>query len=951
VPFVVVPLDGVAAVGAGRASATSVPLSSRRTLAVPLHAAQDGLPHPEPVLGDVVELEPRAVVADERLDPRRADLDVGRHGWRAVPDRVQEGLPHGPHERLPTVVEVAVTRDDQLDGRAVDVLDLVRDLSHRGGEGGVGTGRAGIQPRAQLALLGAGELRHRRRVVGLALDEGERLEHRVVQVGRDVGALGGPGELGLLAAQVRPEAQAPGSRDQHHAGEDGQGGESDVPDGGQGTPPRHHDDQADQRQQAAEREPRSAEPPCARGGPEPAATLGVIELRPGDHGADRHHEQGDEETEPEVEPGVLDDDEQPYDDEDAADEEHARRVAGLAVRGAVDVCGRGLHAQTRARGARRVDRHPAVLALDGAVDRLRRQRPEEEIGDDAGPAGERQHDEADPDQAQVPPEVLRQPGTHTAHDAPFHRAVEDGPGSRLRGLEGCSPLRPLVGGRHAHILSHPRGDHECIQGRSALLQGRVRGDPHGEGRLLEGSMSAMTQNPGQTAGSPPQHLSGLDRFFGWLRSIDVRRDTEDKWLAGVCSGIAHRLGVDPLVIRAGLIVLILLGGIGVTLYLIAWAFLPNTQEEIVAEKAVRGGDVGGILLLALVVLSLVGGSGLVDGGGWGIWWLWWVAIPVGLVVWLVTRNREPGQAVVPSGQTPPYAAAPYAAAPAPGAPGAPPAGPAPAAPIAPRGTAAALPPGQAPSGPVPPGMTAGPSGPGGPSGPPVAPYQPYQPPRPPAPPRPRHRSAGFLAAVIVSGLGLAAYGLTAWGHAELGWSGDQHVTSLAVALGVVALSVVGMGLAGFRSGLTGFLAVLLAVTTWFASIVPSVNIGGGIGDREWRPTGSQTSESFELGVGSANLHLGSYPTSPTTPGRIDARVGVGELRILVPDDLTVEVRSDVNVGEITEAGGWGLDENNQWTQNGQGGRNLSSTEVIGTGPTDVVVHARVGLGQIIIGKE
>ena len=468
----------------------------------------------------------------------------------------------------------------------------------------------------------------------------------------------------------------------------------------------------------------------------------------------------------------------------------------------------------------------------------------------------------------------------------------------------------------------------------------------------------MTQNPGQTAGTPPQHLSGLDRFFGWLRSLDVRRDTEDKWLAGVCSGIARRLGVDPLVIRAGLIVLILLGGIGVTLYLIAWAFLPNTQEEIVAEKAVRGGDVGGIILLALVVLSLVGGSGVIDGSGWGIWWLWWVAIPVGIIVWLVTRNREPGQAVVPSGQSAPYAApyaAPYGApsvgATAPGATGAPPAGSAPATPVAPRGTAAALPPGQVPAGQLPPGMATGPSGPGGPSVPPVAPYQPYQPPRPPAPPRPRHRSAGFLAAVIVAGLGLAAYGLTAWGHAELGWSGDQHVTSLAVALGVVALSVVGMGIAGFRSGLTGFLAVLLAVTTWFASIVPSVNIAGGVGDREWRPTGSQTTESFELGVGSANLHLGSYPTDPSTPGEIDARVGIGELRIYVPNDLTVEVRSDVNVGEITEAGGWGLDENNRWTQDGQGGRNLSSTEVIGSGPTDVVVNARVGLGQIIIGKE
>ncbi len=148
----------------------------------------------------------------------------------------------------------------------------------------------------------------------------------------------------------------------------------------------------------------------------------------------------------------------------------------------------------------------------------------------------------------------------------------------------------------------------------------------------------MTQNPGQTAGTP-QSTSGLDRFFAWLRALDIRRDTQDKWLAGVCSGLARRLGVDPLVLRAALIVLVLLGGVGVTVYLIAWAFIPNDREEIVAENGLRHGDFWGIAILVLIALSLVGGSGIGDHNGWGLWWLWWIAVPVGLVVWLVTRNR------------------------------------------------------------------------------------------------------------------------------------------------------------------------------------------------------------------------------------------------------------------------------------------------------------------------
>jgi hypothetical protein len=203
----------------------------------------------------------------------------------------------------------------------------------------------------------------------------------------------------------------------------------------------------------------------------------------------------------------------------------------------------------------------------------------------------------------------------------------------------------------------------------------------------------------------------------------------------------------------------------------------------------------------------------------------------------------------------------------------------------------------------------------------------------------------------MGGLALATYGLTVWAHAEYDWSGDQHVVGLAAALAVLATGVVAMGLAGFRSGLTGFVAVLLAVTTWLGSVLPQVDVSGGIGDRVWRPDGTPTSETYRLGIGSADLLLGDYPTDPSTPGEIDVRVGVGDLRIGIPDDLTVEVRSEVSAGDITQEGGWSLNENNRWTQDGGGGRNLSSTEVIGTGPVDVVVKASVGLGQITIGKE
>ena len=47
----------------------------------------------------------------------------------------------------------------------------------------------GVEPRAQLALLPPRERRDASRVVRLALDQGERLQHRVVDAGGEVGAL------------------------------------------------------------------------------------------------------------------------------------------------------------------------------------------------------------------------------------------------------------------------------------------------------------------------------------------------------------------------------------------------------------------------------------------------------------------------------------------------------------------------------------------------------------------------------------------------------------------------------------------------------------------------------------------------------------------------------------------------------------------------------------------
>ncbi|WP_406832049.1 PspC domain-containing protein [Pedococcus sp. KACC 23699] len=458
----------------------------------------------------------------------------------------------------------------------------------------------------------------------------------------------------------------------------------------------------------------------------------------------------------------------------------------------------------------------------------------------------------------------------------------------------------------------------------------------------------MTQTPGPTTGpTNDTNTSGLDRFFGWLRSIDLRRDGDDKWLAGVCSGIATRLGVDPIVIRAVLVLLVVMGGVGITVYLIAWAFLPNDKEDIVAERALRDGDVLGIVLLLVIGLSLVGGSGFA-GDVPGMSWIWWVVLPVGLVVWLVTRQRNTAAAVpggaatgaasgATSGATPGGTSSTVAAATG-----------APSTVTTPTEFPGAI---TTPYGaPTPPGSSLPPAPPTGP------PPRPAKPPR--APRAPRRRSGGLAATLLIGGLAVAAYGLTSWAHQANHWSGSDQTVALCAALAVVGLGVLGLGITGRRSGLTGFVAVVLILVTWTASVVPDVTFGGGIGERVWRPSVTDTTQTYTLSVGSADLDLSQLPDNPDVARQVEARVGMGELRIRIPKNLTVELHSSVAAGQITHADYGSLDPLSPPTDqtspapvDTNDGRNVSTVQTFGAGKPDVVVDAHVGLGQILVSTQ
>jgi phage shock protein PspC (stress-responsive transcriptional regulator) len=451
--------------------------------------------------------------------------------------------------------------------------------------------------------------------------------------------------------------------------------------------------------------------------------------------------------------------------------------------------------------------------------------------------------------------------------------------------------------------------------------------------------------------------TGMDKFYAFLRGLGIRRRTDDKWIAGVCSGLADRLGIDPVIVRAALVVLVLLGGAGITIYLLAWALLPNDRDEIVLQRALGEGHGGSLVLVVIAGLALLSGSWFAgpwwsDNHGWGF--PWGLAVTGLLIWWLVKRSghhRGPNQGVSyhPSGsgftESPPttpesaqYGSTPSDSAPYGSAPlGSTPSGSAPYS-AASSGSApySAAPSGSAPTAFLP---SPGASGPARRTA------------RPPVPRKPRRRSGGLLTALLAVGLALATYGCLVWAGDTFGWTGDHQTIAMAGSLAALGLLLVALGLAGWRAGFVAFLAVVLALGTWASTVVPpGIDVGGRVGDAMWAPTSAAAGANpggFRLGVGDGVLDLSKLTpaglSTTTLAPTLPAYVGLGDLEVLVPSGLNVEVRGHVGLGEIVQPG--------QAEGDGSGGSDISRTILVGTGPADVIVNAGVGMGSITVVKE
>ncbi len=407
---------------------------------------------------------------------------------------------------------------------------------------------------------------------------------------------------------------------------------------------------------------------------------------------------------------------------------------------------------------------------------------------------------------------------------------------------------------------------------------------------------------------------------GYPPLSDLRRSRTDRHVGGLSGGLGRYAGIDPLVFRILFVVLTIFGGSGILLYALGWLIVPEDGEsESEGRRLLNGRSTrskGSIVALLVVVVVAVLATGAMVDSGPGLGGLGLLAV-IGAAAVLLLRNgqREPG-APAPEPVHGPFAGPLHGPVPPPAEPGEYGQTPGTAYVASPSGTVTAQPVG--PVYPPPPGPS----------------YPMYYPPaQPPAPPKERSYlgRATLSVALIVVGL------LIAWNAATTADVPARVV--IAAALGVVGLGLVTGAFRGRSRGLVVW-GVLLTALASAAAFVPDVDVDGGLGERTWRPaTVADLRSEYRLGIGDGHLDLTRLDLTDAGVVRVEVRQGVGDLTVVIPDDVVVRIDADVRAGDLRLPDSPTAD-----------GTDLSERVVVPQGSSPgsavLVVDAELGLGSM-----
>lgn len=205
--------------------------------------------------------------------------------------------------------------------------------------------------------------------------------------------------------------------------------------------------------------------------------------------------------------------------------------------------------------------------------------------------------------------------------------------------------------------------------------------------------------------------------------------------------------------------------------------------------------------------------------------------------------------------------------------------------------------------------------------------------QPLAPPTPKPPSL----LVPVLGLLLAAAGLLAFLSAvgvDIRWDLALAVAATSVGVAVVA--------GAFLRRRTGGLVVVGLTLAGLALAVSAIDVRleGPVGDRMYQPTAAEdVSRSYELAIGELDLDLSNTALAPGDTS-VDANVGIGDLTVVVPQGVAVDVEATASAGSVSVFGREESGVDSELRATGGGGSAHPDEKL--------VIDAHVGLGSVTV---
>ena len=204
----------------------------------------------------------------------------------------------------------------------------------------------------------------------------------------------------------------------------------------------------------------------------------------------------------------------------------------------------------------------------------------------------------------------------------------------------------------------------------------------------------------------------------------------------------------------------------------------------------------------------------------------------------------------------------------------------------------------------------------------------------PVPPPPRDRGGAILLGSLLIGAGVL------WLLAALGIDVPVAIVTpvLLVVLGLAVLVSAVRGHDHVAIGVAVFVGVWVAIAAVVTAVV-DIPLTGAMGDREHTPTTvAEAEESHRLFAGTQVLDLRSLDTAGDAV-EVELSTVLGEVEVLVPDDMAVRIDARVAAGSISLLGE---------TVDGVGLRQQVEHGAWETAASRVELDVQVGLGEVVV---